>query len=66
VALDAGSAVCAIAFEGLSVADVEVHGVDTLHALAEAVNVDIYLRGMAKKFDFFWPTGEPYFDEPSP
>ena len=66
VPLDAGSAVCTIAFEGLGIADIEVHGVDTLHALAQAVEVDKYLRGMAKSFEFFWPDGEAYFDDPSP
>lgn len=66
VPLDAGSAVCTIAFEGLGIDDVDVHGADTLHALAQAVEIDKYLRGMTKKFDFFWPSGEPYFDDVSP
>lgn len=64
--LDAGSAVCTIAFDGLGIKDIEVHGVDTLHALAQAIEVDKYLRGMAKSFEFFWPSGEPYFDDASP
>ena len=64
--LDPGSAVCTIEFEGLGIKDIEVHGVDTLHALAQAVEVDTYLLGMTKNFDFFWPSGEPYFDDGSP
>jgi hypothetical protein len=63
VKLDAQAAVCTISFEGLGIADVEVHGADSLHALAQASDVDRYLRGMSKKFDFFWPNGDPYFDE---
>jgi hypothetical protein len=63
VELDAQAAVCTISFEGLGIADVEVHGADSLHALAQASDVDRYLRGMSKKFDFFWPNGDPYFDE---
>ena len=63
VKLDAGSAVCTISFEGLSIADVDVYGTDTLHALAQATDIDRYLRGMSKTFDFFWPSGEPYFDD---
>lgn len=63
VQLDAPAAVCTISFEGLGIADVEVHGADSLHALAQASDVDRYLRGMSKKFDFFWPNGDPYFDE---
>ncbi len=63
VQLDAGSAVCTIIFQGLGVANVDVHGADSLHALAQACDVDRYLRGMSKKFDFFWPNGEPYFDD---
>lgn len=66
VLLDAGSAVCTIAFQGLGIKDIEVHGADTLHALAQAVDIDKYLRGMRKNFDFFWPDGEPYFDDTSP
>jgi hypothetical protein len=66
VLLDPGSAVCTIVFEGLGIKDIEVHGVDTLHALAQAVEIDKYLRGMTKNLDFFWPSGEPYFDDPSP
>ncbi len=51
-----------IVFEGIDVDDMEVYGADSVQALALATNIDGILRGMAKKFDFFWPTGEPYFD----
>lgn len=66
VLLDPGSAVCTIVFEGLGIKDIEVHGVDSLQALAQAVEIDKYLRGMTKNFDFFWPSGEAYFDDQSP
>jgi hypothetical protein len=66
VLLDPGSSVCTITFEGLGINDIEVDGVDTLHALAQAVDIDKYLHGMRKNFDFFWPNGEPYFDDTSP
>ena len=62
-ALDAGSAACEISFEGLGVENVEVYGIDTIQALALAVDIDPYIRGLSKNFDFYWPTGEPYFDE---
>jgi hypothetical protein len=61
--LDEGAAACEIAFEGLGIESIEVHGADMVHALAQAVDIDVYLRGFAKKFDFYWPSGEPYFDE---
>jgi hypothetical protein len=63
VELDEGASTSVITFEGLGVSDIEVHGIDSLHAVAQAIDVDKYLRGMTKSFDFFWPSGEGYFDE---
>jgi hypothetical protein len=63
IKLDEGSAGCTIQFDGLDEGDVEVYGIDLLHALSLAVDVDPYLRGMQKKYDLFWPTGEPYFED---
>lgn len=59
-----GAAVCAIEFDGLPKSLVEeVHGADSIQALQFAVDIDPYLKGLGKKYDFYWPTGEPYFDE---
>lgn len=61
--LDPGAAACEIAFDGLGIENIELHGIDTIHALAQAIDIDKYLRGFEGRLDFYWPTGEPYFDE---
>lgn len=61
---DPGTAGCTIEFDGLPENLVEeVFGADSLQALALAADVDPYLKGLGKKYDFYWPTGESYFDE---
>jgi len=60
---DDDAAVCTVEFDGLDVRAVDVYGADLLHALTLAVDVDPILRGMSKKYEFYWLTGEPYFDE---
>jgi hypothetical protein len=60
---DPGAAGCTISFDGLQTESIETHGIDALHALAQAIDIDTYLRGMGKQYDFYWATGEPYFDE---
>jgi len=63
VKLDEGSAGCAIEFEGEDVTSIEVHGIDLIHALSLAVDIDRHLRSMTTKYDFFWSSGEPYFED---
>lgn len=58
-----GTASCRVEFEGLDEPAHVVYGADTLQALELAVNIDPVLRGMEKRYDFFFPTGEGYFDE---
>lgn len=62
---DEGAAISIIELSGLAEPDVEIHGIDGIHALRQASDVDIVLRGVAKKngYQFFWPSGEPYFEE---
>jgi len=59
---DEGTAGCKLEFEGLSELNTEVFGVDELHALSLAVDIDPYLKSMTSKYDFYWADGEPYFD----
>lgn len=60
---DHGAAGCAIEFGGLPEDSIDVFGIDPIHALTLAVDIDSYLQGMRKKYDFFWSSGEPYFDD---
>lgn len=61
-AFDKDAACCTIEFDGIDEKNIDVHGIDTLHALTLAVDIDPYLRGMKDKYDFYWPTGESYFE----
>lgn len=61
---DPGTAGCTIEFDGLPESLVEeVYGADSVQALALAADVDPYLRGLEKKYDFYWPSGESYFED---
>jgi hypothetical protein len=39
-----------------------VYGADTLQALQLATNIDPLLRRLEDRYDFYFPTGEPYFE----
>ena len=60
---DPGTSGCTIEFDGLPEGNIDVHGVDTLHALKLATDVEPYLKGLEKKYDLYWSSGEPYFEE---
>lgn len=61
---DPGTAGCTVEFDGLPENLVEhVYGADSLQALSLAADVDPYLKGLGKKYDFYWPSGESYFDD---
>jgi len=59
---DEGTAGCSIVFDGIPEHEIEVFGADRIQALAFAVDIDPYLRGLRSKYIFYWETGEPYFD----
>ena len=40
----------------------ETYGADTLQALNLAADVEPMLKWLSKKYDIFFPDGEPYFD----
>ncbi|WP_162932419.1 hypothetical protein [Solimonas sp. K1W22B-7] len=60
---DPGTAGCTIEFEGLPERPIEVYGADTLQAVELASNVEPYLSGLRKKYDIYWLSGEPYFED---
>jgi len=58
-----GAAACKIEIDGLPQSFVEeVYGVDSIQALAMATDVDPYLKGLEKKYDLYWLSGDPYFE----
>lgn len=39
------------------------YGADSVQALQLAVNVDEVLFALRRKYDFYFPSGEPYFED---
>jgi hypothetical protein len=54
------------AVEGVPVPPIQVHGDDSLQAIAMAAELDGFLRGLERQhgYEFFWDDGSAYF-EPS-
>ena len=57
------AACCRVVFDGLDEPDYLAHGADTLQALELAMQVDTALRRLSRKYDFYFETGEDYFEE---
>lgn len=59
-----GTAGCSVEFAGLEEVDLgETYGADLLQALQLAADIEPVLKRLSLKYDFYFPTGEPYFDE---
>lgn len=56
-------AACAIEFNGLFDEMPDICGIDTLQAVQLASNFENMLEKLSKKYDFFFHTGEPYFED---
>ena len=54
---------CRISFDGLDEAESVVYGMDSLQAVNLASNIEAVIKRLSNKYDFFWITGEPYFEE---
>ena len=63
-AFSEGTAGCVISFDGLDEKEMTVYGADTIQALAIAVDaLEKYLHRLSRKYDFYFETGEPYFED---
>jgi hypothetical protein len=59
-----GTAVCAVAFDGIPDETLtETYGADSLQALQLAADIEPVLKRLSNRYDFYYPTGEGYFDE---
>ena len=59
-----GTAVCTVKFDGISDESLcDTYGADSLQALQLAADVEPVLKRLSSKYDFYFPTGEGYFDE---
>lgn len=54
---------CHIQIDGLPEIYPDVYGADSIQALNLATNLEAFLRRLQKKYDLFWASGEPYFEE---
>lgn len=68
--VDADAASCVVEFDGLPDAvrkglgaDSINFGADSVQALQLAVDIDRVLKRLSERYDFYFPTGEGYFDE---
>lgn len=55
---------CHVEIAGLDEKYSEVYGADSLQAINFASDVDHFLKRLQKKYDLFFLSGEPYFDDP--
>ena len=59
-----GTAVCTVEFDGISDETLgDTYGADSLQALQLATDLEPVLKRLSSKWDFYYPTGEGYFDE---
>jgi hypothetical protein len=61
---DADTSSCLVEFVGIPDANHgEIYGADSIQALQLAVDIEPMLKHLSKRYDFYFPTGEGYFDE---
>ena len=61
---DQETASCLVEFDGIPDASLgDTFGADSLQALQLAADVEPTLKRLSLRYDFFFPTGEGYFDE---
>lgn len=59
-----GTAVCVVEFDGIpDETQGDTHGADSLQALQLAADIEPVMKRLSKRYDFYFPTGEDYFDE---
>jgi hypothetical protein len=58
-----GTAVCSVEFDGMQEEPVgDTFGADSFQALQLAADIEPVLRRLSERYDFYFPTGEGYFD----
>jgi hypothetical protein len=61
---DQDTASCLVEFDGIPNASLgDIFGADSLQALHLAADVEPTRKRLSLRYDFFFPTGEGYFDE---
>jgi len=55
-------AACSLSWDGLFENMTDIQGADLLQALHLAADVEPMLRKLSQTYDFYFPTGESYFE----
>lgn len=59
-----GTAACVVEFDGIPDETLgDTYGADSLQALQLAADIEPVLKRLSKRYEFYFPTGEGYFDE---
>ncbi|WP_177224374.1 hypothetical protein [Pseudomonas citronellolis] len=61
--VDGVVAICHVEIEGLEEQSFDVYGADSLQAVSLAADIEMLIERLSSKYDFYWSSGEPYFDE---
>jgi hypothetical protein len=64
--IDGVMSMCHVDMEGLDAHSFDVYGTDSVQAVNLASNIEAVIKRLSDEYDFFWATGEPYFEEVSP
>jgi len=56
---------CHVELDGLNEHTFDVFGTDSMQAINLASNIEVVIKRLSEEYDFFWNTGEPYFEEVS-
>jgi hypothetical protein len=54
---------CHVEIEGLNDYSFDIFGTDSMQAINLASNIEDVIKRLSKEYEFFWDTGEPYFEE---
>src|ERR1700722_8401570 len=61
---DSDTSSCVVEFHGIPDANLgEIFAADSIQALQLALDIEPVLKRLSERYDFFFPTGEGYFDE---
>lgn len=63
--IEDGVAACPVEWDGLFKKEefADSRGMDLLQALHLAADIDALLEKLRSKYDFYWPSGDPYHDD---
>ena len=60
---DGVASVCHVEIDGIDEPGFDLVGMDSLQAVNLASDIEPLIKRLSDRYDFFWVTGEPYFDE---